>query len=86
MAYQVAKEIGAMATVLSGNLDGVVLTGGIAHSDMFCAWVTDRVGFLGPVFRFPGEFEMEALAAGALRVLRGEEEALDYPGGTPCPS
>ena len=86
MAYQVAKEIGAMATVLSGNLDGVVLTGGIAHSDMFCAWVMDRVGFLGPVFRFPGEFEMEALAAGALRVLRGEEEALDYPGGTPCPS
>jgi len=84
MAYQVAKEIGAMATVLAGKVDGVVLTGGIAHSDMFCAWVTERVGFLGPVFRFPGEFEMEALAAGALRVLCGEESAIDYPGGKPC--
>lgn len=84
MAYQVAKEIGAMATVLEGRLDGVVLTGGLAHSDMFCAWVTERVGFLGPVFRFPGEFEMEALAAGALRVIRGEEDAINYPGGTPC--
>lgn len=86
MAYQVAKEIGAMATVLDGRLDGVVLTGGLAHSELFCAWVERRVGFLGPVLRFPGEFEMEALAGGALRVLRGEEEALDYPGGTPCPS
>jgi len=79
MAYQVAKEIGAMAAALCGRLDGVVLTGGLAHSDLFCGWVTERVGFLGPVFRFPGAFEMEALAAGALRVLRGEEEALSYP-------
>ncbi len=83
MAYQVAKEIGAMATVLSGRLDGVVLTGGLAHSKLFCQWVTGRVGFLGPLFRFPGEFEMEALADGAFRVLAGEEKAIDYPGGTP---
>jgi butyrate kinase len=79
MAYQVAKEIGAMACVLRGELDGVVLTGGLAHSDMFCDWLEYRVGFLGPVFRFPGAFEMEALALGTLRVLRGEEEALTYP-------
>jgi butyrate kinase len=79
MAYQTAKEIGAMACVLSGKLDGVVLTGGLAHSDMLCGWLEERVGFLGPVFRFPGAFEMEALALGALRVLRGEEEALSYP-------
>jgi butyrate kinase len=79
MAYQVAKEIGAMACVLSGKLDGVVLTGGLAHSDMFCGWLEERVGFLGPMLRFPGAFEMEALALGALRVLRGEEEALTYP-------
>ncbi len=79
MAYQTAKEIGAMASVLSGQLDGVVLTGGLARSDTFCDWVTERVGFLGPVLRFPGAFEMEALALGALRVLRGEEEALTYP-------
>jgi butyrate kinase len=86
MAYQVAKEIGAMAAVLGGRLDGIVLTGGLAHSERFSALVSDRVGFLGPVFRFPGEFEMEALAAGALRVLVGEESAIDYPGGTPCPN
>jgi butyrate kinase len=79
MAYQVAKEIGAMAAVLSGRVDGVILTGGLAHSGVFCGMVQEKVGFLGPVYRFPGEFEMEALALGALRVLRGEEEALDYP-------
>ncbi len=81
MAYQTAKEIGAMATVLDGRFDGVVLTGGLAHSDLFCGWVERRVAFLGPLFRFPGEFEMEALAAGAFRVLRGEERPIDYPGG-----
>ena len=83
MAYQTAKEIGAMAAVLGGRLDGVVLTGGLAHSDLFCGWLTERIGFLGPVFRFPGEFEMEALAAGALRVLKGVEAALKYPGEKP---
>lgn len=79
MAYQTAKEIGAMATVLYGRVDGIILTGGLAHSDMFCGWVEERVKFIAPVYRFPGAFEMEALALGALRVLRGEEEALDYP-------
>jgi butyrate kinase len=83
MAYQVAKEIGAMAAALGGGLDGVVLTGGLAHSELFCGLVGARVAFLGPLFRFPGEFEMEALALGALRVLRGEEAAVAYPGGTP---
>ena len=68
-----------MACVLGGRLDGVVLTGGLAYSDMFCGWLTERVAFLGPVLCFPGAFEMEALALGALRVVRGEEEALDYP-------
>ena len=72
-----------MAAALGGNLDGVVLTGGLAHSDLFCGWLERRIRFLGPVLRFPGEFEMEALAGGALRVLAGEEEALTYPGGRP---
>ncbi len=81
MAYQAAKEIGAMATVLAGRLDAVVLTGGLARSALFCEHLSERVAFLGPVYRFPGEFEMEALAGGALRVLSGEEEAIDYPGG-----
>lgn len=81
MAYHTAKEIGAMAAALGGGLDAVVLTGGLAHSDLFCGWLERRVGFLGPVLRFPGEFEMEALAGGALRVLAGEEKAIEYPGG-----
>jgi len=84
MAYQVSKEIGAMAAVLAGRVDGVVLTGGLARSDLFCGWVEERVGFLGRVLRFPGEFEMEAMAAGAFRVLAGAERALAYPGGEPC--
>jgi butyrate kinase len=84
MAYQVSKEIGAMAASIGGRLDGVVLTGGLARSELFCGWVSGRVGFLGPVLRFPGEFEMEAMAAGAFRVLSGEERALGYPGGEPC--
>ncbi len=79
MAYQTAKEIGAMAAAVGGRLDGVVLTGGLAHSERFCARVAERVAFLGPVRRFPGEFEMEALALGALRVLRGDEAAVPYP-------
>lgn len=84
MAYHTAKEVGAMAAVLSFRLDAVVLTGGLAHSNLFCALLAERIGPLAPIFRFPGEFEMEALAMGAIRVLRGEEVPVDYPGETPC--
>lgn len=78
MAYQVAKEIGAMAAVLSGNVDRIVLTGGMAHAESLTAIVKERVEFIAPVEILPGEEELEALAAGALRVLNGEEEALKY--------
>lgn len=78
MAYQTAKEIGAMAAAIGGRLNGIVLTGGLAYSDPFCAMVEEKTSFLGKVFRFPGEFEMEALALGALRVLNNEEKAIDY--------
>jgi butyrate kinase len=84
MAYQTAKEIGAMAAVLSFRLDAVVLTGGLSHSNLFCKLLAERIGSLAPIFRFPGEFEMEALAMGAIRILRGEEDPIDYPGETPC--
>jgi butyrate kinase len=77
MAYQVAKEIGAMAVVLSGKPDGIVLTGGLSHSVMLVQWITERVSFLAPVYMFP-ENEMQALAQGALRVLTGEEEPVFY--------
>jgi butyrate kinase len=78
MAYQIAKDIGAMAAVLAGEVDGVVLTGGLAHSEMLTGWVRQRTAFIAPVFVFPGEDEMEAMAAGALRILRGEETPRDY--------
>jgi len=78
MAYQIAKEIGAMATVLAGRVDAVVLTGGLAGSTLLVNWIKDRVSFIAPVLVFPGESEMSALAQGALRVLRGDEQALEY--------
>lgn len=78
MAYQTAKCIGAFGAVLKGNVDAIILTGGIAHSKMFVDWISERVGFLAPVKIYPGEFEMESLALGVLRVLRGEEKATVY--------
>jgi butyrate kinase len=79
MIYQIAKEIGAMATVLKGRLDAIVLTGGLAHSAYVTDRIRERVAFLGHVILLPGEDELRALALGALRVLRGEEKARDYP-------
>jgi len=79
MAYQIAKEIGAMATVLKGQVDAVVLTGGLAGSKMLTAWVTERVKFIGEVLIFPGEDELRALLLGCLRVLRGQEKPKTYP-------
>jgi butyrate kinase len=78
MAYQVAKWIGQMAVVLSGEVDAIIISGGIAHSKFVVDRITERIGFLGRVFVIPGEGEMEALAMGALRVLRGEEGAKQY--------
>jgi butyrate kinase len=81
MAYQAAKGIGDLATVVSGDVDGIALTGGIAGSELITAWIRERVEFIAPVHVFPGENELEALARGALRVLRGEETAHEYDAG-----
>jgi butyrate kinase len=78
MGYQIAKEIGAMATVSGGLVDGVVLTGGLASSAMLTRWISDRVRTLAKILVYPGEMEMEALAEGALRVLNGEENEKEY--------
>lgn len=78
MAYQVAKEIGAMSAVLDGKVDLVVLTGGMAHAVNLVAMIRKKVSFIAPLTVIPGEEELEALAAGALRVLLGEAEALIY--------
>lgn len=78
MAYQIAKEIGAMAAVLAGRVHAVVLAGGLAGSAMLVDWLKERISFIAPVLVFPGEDEMRALAEGVLRVLTGEVQALEY--------
>ncbi|CEK36265.1 butyrate kinase [[Clostridium] sordellii] len=78
MAYQVAKEIGACAAVLNGEVDAVLLTGGIAYSKMFTNMIIDRIKFVAQAKVYPGEDEMIALAQGGLRVLMKEEEAKIY--------
>lgn len=78
MAYQIAKEIGQAATVLKGNVDAIVLTGGISHSTKFVETIKDRVSFIALVMVYPGEKEMLSLCQGTLRVLSGEEEEKIY--------
>jgi butyrate kinase len=78
MAYQIAKEIGAMAAVLAGRVDAIVFAGGLAGSSLLVGWIESRVSFIAPILVFANEDEMLALAQGALRVLRGEVEALVY--------
>lgn len=78
MAYQVAKGIGALSTVFDDEIDAIVLTGGMAHSEMLTGWICERVKKIAPVKIVPGEFEMDALAQGALRILNGEETAEEY--------
>ncbi|MCR4428925.1 MAG: butyrate kinase [Caldiserica bacterium] len=78
MAYQISKEIGAMATVLKGKVDRVIITGGLAYSTVLVPWIVERISFIAPAVIKPGEGEMRALALGALRVLKGEEQPKDY--------
>jgi butyrate kinase len=78
MAYQIAKGIGELATVLKGNVDAIILTGGIAYSKMMTDMIKERVEFIAPVEIMAGENEMESLALGTLRVLRNEEQAKEY--------
>ena len=78
MIYQTAKSIGAAATVLYGQVDAILLTGGIAHSDYVVSRLTERISFLAPVHVYPGEDELEALAQNALGALRGELEVQEY--------
>jgi butyrate kinase len=79
MLYQLRKEVAAMAGVLDGRVDAVLLTGGMARSDRVTGILVRRLGWIAPVHVFPGEDELRALAAGAQRVLDGEERARPYP-------
>ncbi len=78
MIYQVAKSVGAASVVLSGKVDAILVTGGIAYSDYVTTRLRERISFLAPVFTYPGEDEMEALAGNALSVLRGEVSVQIY--------
>lgn len=73
MAYQIAKDIGSMAAVLSGRVDALLLTGGMAHSQLLLSLLNSMTGWIAPITAYPGEDELRAMAEGVLRVLRGEE-------------
>jgi butyrate kinase len=75
MCYGIAKGIGSLAVALKGRCDGVILTGGMTRSQLVTGLISEYVGFIGPVTVMPGEYELEALAAGCLRILKGEEKA-----------
>ncbi|HOO79804.1 MAG TPA: butyrate kinase [Lachnospiraceae bacterium] len=76
--YQVCKNIGSQAAVLEGKVDQIVVTGGIAYSKQVIAEFTRRIGWIAPLTVYPGEDELLALAQGALRVMTGEEKAMEY--------
>lgn len=79
LAYQVSKAIGEMAVVLDGAVDAILLTGGLAFSKYLTQYISAKVGFIAPVYIYPGEDELDALALNALRVATGEVQPLEYP-------
>jgi len=78
MIYQIAKEIGAMATVLRGRVDAILLTGGLVHASEVVQRLTPAIDWIAPVHTYAGEDELRALVEGAIRVLHGEEDVLQY--------
>lgn len=79
MIYQISKEIGGLSTIVQGQIDGIILTGGLAFGDYLVEGIMEKVSWISDVFVIPGEDELKALVEGTLRVLMGEEEARDYP-------
>jgi len=77
-AYQVAKGIGLLSATMKGKVDAIILTGGMAYSKMLTGWISEYVSYIAPVVVLPGENEMEALAFGGLRLLKGEEMPNTY--------
>ena len=78
MIYHVAKNIAAESAVLCGNIDAILLTGGLARSEYIISRLRQRISFLAPIYCFPGEDEMGALALNALAVLRGKRKVQVY--------
>ena len=83
MIYQIAKQIGAMAVVLDGKVDGILLTGGLMHYEDVAKKIEEKCSWIAKIYVYPGELEQEALAKGVLKVLRHENEALIYDGTSP---
>ena len=79
--YQIAKGIGELCTVLDGEIDSIILTGGMAYSDRLMEMLLKKIKFLAPIVTEPGENELEALYKGAERILLKEERLRLYPGG-----
>lgn len=78
MAYQIGKFIGSMAAVLKGQVNAIILTGGIAHNQTITHYIRDMVEFIAPVVIYPGEDELRALAINGIMLLKGEVEAKPY--------
>ncbi|MBT5991904.1 MAG: butyrate kinase, partial [Bacteroidetes bacterium] len=78
MAYQVSKEVGGMSTVLKGQIDGILLTGGLANNKWFVELIIDRIAHIAPVSIYPGEDEMKALAMNGYMVLNNEIDVKEY--------
>jgi butyrate kinase len=78
MAYQIAKEIGAMSTVLKGQVDAILITGGVAHSQMLTDWILEMTSFIAPIYIYPGEDELLALAQAGYALLTGQIIAKEY--------
>lgn len=78
MCYQIAKEIGAMAVVLDGNVDYILITGGLAYSNIIVKYISDKVQFIAPIVIYPGENEMQALVEGAFYAMNGEYSINEY--------
>ena len=80
MTYQICKQIGAMSAVLNGKVDGILLTGGLVRFNDIVDMIRTKCGWIAPISVYPGEMEQEALAFAVLKVLKGEDKALTYPG------
>ncbi|SHE53788.1 butyrate kinase [Marinitoga hydrogenitolerans DSM 16785] len=78
MAYQIAKEIGGMSAILKGEVDAIIITGGMARNEKFIEMIKQRISKIALIMLYPGSFEMEALAEGALRVLNDVEKAKEW--------
>lgn len=78
MAYQVAKEIGSMAVVLDGDVQGIAFTGSLAYSDILINYIKPKISFIAPIYIIPGENELKALAEAALRYIMGKESLCTY--------